>query len=68
MNNNPYLFDLAHHTMRETEHKAAERRLAASVRPSWRTRFQPLRSAVTRRRSPVRGPALRTPVRQSPTT
>ena len=34
MNNNPYLYDLTRHTMRETEQRAAERRLVASLRPS----------------------------------
>ena len=33
MNNNPYLYDLARHTMRENEQRTAQRRLLTARRP-----------------------------------
>jgi hypothetical protein len=40
MNNHLHIYEPARHTMRETEHRAAERRLAAALRPSRRVRYQ----------------------------
>jgi hypothetical protein len=74
---NPYIFEMARHTMRETEHRAAERRLVASLRPSRRVRFQRLLSSFSRRRPAVgarrpavdlRRPAVSRTVRPTPST